>query len=103
MATAAISADEATAAQLLNAAPDHTELRPREYLRPDHVAPPSKQHESVADAQETYGESDWQPQRRLGVCKGEEHARILEEMLKGANVVIAGDSGKLHMMLRLFS
>lgn len=31
--------------------------------------------------------------RKLGVCKGEAHTLMLEEMLKGANVVISGDSG----------
>lgn len=31
--------------------------------------------------------------RKLGVCKGETHTLMLEEMLKGANVVISGDSG----------
>lgn len=35
------------------------------------------------------------PRRRLGVCQGEAHALMLEEMLKGANVVISGDSGKM--------
>lgn len=35
-----------------------------------------------------------QPRRRLGVCEGEAHALMLEEMLKGANVVISGDAGK---------
>ncbi|CAM9606633.1 unnamed protein product, partial [Hapterophycus canaliculatus] len=33
------------------------------------------------------------PRRRLGVCEGDAHALMLEEMLKGANVVISGDSG----------
>lgn len=48
---------------------------------------------SSNDAQEV-AETE-RPRRRLGVCEGEAHAIMLEEMLKGANVVISGDSGKL--------
>lgn len=33
--------------------------------------------------------------RRLGVCKGDAYELMVEEILKGANVVISGDSGKM--------
>lgn len=43
---------------------------------------------------------EWRPRRRLGVCEGEAHALMLEEMLKGANVVISGDAGKRMLFSR---
>lgn len=43
------------------------------------------------------------PRRRLGVCEGDAHALMLEEMLKGANVVISGDSGKFQQFFACVS
>lgn len=40
--------------------------------------------------------------RKLGVCKGETHTLMLEEMLKGANVVISGDSGSFVWIVLFF-
>lgn len=41
--------------------------------------------------------------RRLGVCKGADRSHILDEILKGANVVIEGDSGKARIAMWSFS
>lgn len=45
------------------------------------------------------GTDSRETQRKLSVCKGEEHTLMLNEILKGANVVIAGDSGKAYHIL----
>lgn len=33
--------------------------------------------------------------RRLGMCEGVEYTSMLEEMMKGANVLVSGDSGNV--------
>ncbi|CAM9816881.1 unnamed protein product [Ectocarpus sp. 12 AP-2014] len=62
----------------------HTQDHPQGQRRTAFAAASDSGHKS-AEAE--------RPHRRLGVCEGEAHALMLEEMLKGANVVISGDSG----------
>lgn len=60
---------------------------------------PTLRRTTIARTSNSNGENEnadtGRQRRRLGVCEGEAHALMLEEMLKGANVVISGDSGKI--------
>ncbi|CAN0175279.1 unnamed protein product, partial [Scytosiphon promiscuus] len=54
---------------------------------------PSRATLASTKGDEHFVKDSGQLRRRLGVCEGDAHALMLEEMLKGANVVISGDSG----------